>query len=274
MATQTKTEPSEPILTEENYYSQEMNNKYMSVHTYFEYAGTLGRVGCEARAEAIRKGEWVNETSEAMLVGSYVDRAIEGTLESFKKEHPEIFTMKGELKAQYKLAETMLERMRRDDYFMRTLSGDKQTIMTAYMFGCEWKCKIDSYIKGKAIVDLKTSTDLHKSWRIAEGYASVPEYWGYTTQLAIYQEIVRINTGEKLPCYLSFVTKEKCPELVVVQVDQETMDKCLEEVEANMPQIIALRNGEIEPTRCECCDYCKSTRVLHHAIGITDLIGV
>ena len=56
---------------------------------------------------------------------------IEGTLASFKKEHPEVFTSTGELKAAYKKAEELIARIKRDKYFMKYLSGEKQTIMTA-----------------------------------------------------------------------------------------------------------------------------------------------
>ena len=91
------------VLTADNYYSKEANEHYMSFHTYLQYAGHLGVQACEAKAEAIRKGEWnEGEKSKAMLVGSYVDSYFEGTLDKFKAENPQIFTQKGELRADYK----------------------------------------------------------------------------------------------------------------------------------------------------------------------------
>lgn len=263
-----------PKLTNENYYDPEVRSQYMNVHTYLDYVGSIGRMGCEARAEALRKGEWHEEKTLAMMVGSYVDSYFEGSLEQFKEENPDLFTKQGELKAPYKRAEVMIERCTKDDYFMATMSGEKQVIFTAEMFGATWCCKLDSYIPATAIVDLKTTSDLHKSWRVPDaGYVSCVEYWGYTTQLAVYQEIVRINTGKKLPCYLSFVTKEDSPEICVVNVDQQTLDHALNEVRMNMPQILAVRSGELEPIRCECCDYCKATKQLKHAISMYDLIS-
>lgn len=262
------------ILTNENYYDPAVRSQYMNVHTYLDYCGSVGKQGCEARAEAMRLGEWVEETTQAMLVGSYVDSFFEGTLDKFKVDNPEVFTQKGELKAQYKRAEKMIERCLKDDYFMATMSGEKQVIFTADMFGTRWCCKLDSYIPDTAIVDLKTTADLHKSWRVPEaGYVSCVEYWGYTTQLAVYQEIVRINTGKRLPCYLSFVTKEDNPEICVVNVDQQTLDHALNEVKMNMPQVLAIRNGDLEPIRCEKCDYCKATKKLKGAISMYDLIN-
>lgn len=307
-----------PKLTNENYYDPEVRSQYMNVHTYLDYVGSLGRQGCEARAEALRKGEWKEEDkSLALMVGSYVDAFFDDSLEQFKAEnpelfaysdeitdkeglkerHPELFTRNGNLKSEwslvklkanypdeitttwrlkapYRQAEKMIARCLEDDYFMATMSGEKQVIFTADMFGATWCCKLDSYIPDTAIVDLKTTSDLHKSWRVPDaGYVSCVEYWGYTTQLAVYQEIVRINTGKKLPCYLSFVTKEDSPEICVVNVDQQTLDHALNEVRMNMPQILAVRSGELEPIRCECCDYCKATKKLRHAISMYDLIS-
>lgn len=265
---------SEFILTPETYYSKEADQRYMSVHQYLSFVGHLGVVGCEAKAMAILKSEWEEPTTTAMLVGSYVDSYFEGTIDAFKSEHPECFTQKGELKASFKQAEKMIARCEKDTYFMSTLEGEKQVIMTGYLFGCEWKIKMDSYIPGKAIVDLKTSSDIHKSWKVQDyGYVSFVEYCGYTIQLAVYQKIVEINTGKKLPCYISVVTKEESPEIKVIHVDQMTLDHALNEVGMNMESVLMVKNGETEPIGCGKCDYCKSVEVLTKPISYMDLIA-
>lgn len=264
---------SDFVLTADNYYSAEADKRYMSVHQYLDFVGHMGVQGCEAKAVAKLNEQWQEETTTAMLVGSYVDAYFEGTLDEFMKEHPDCFTQKGELKATYKKAEKMIARVEQDEYFMKSLSGDKQVIMTGYLFGCEWKIKMDSYLPGEAIVDLKTSADIHKAWKVQDyGYASFIEYWGYTLQLAVYQKIVEINTGKKLPCYISVVTKEDVPDYEVVFVDQLTLDHALNEIEMNMPTVLMVKNGDVEPVRCEKCDYCKSTKVLKGAIHYQDLI--
>lgn len=264
------------ILTPDNYYSPEADKRYMSVHQYLDFAGHMGVCGCEAKAMAKLNEEWQEETTTAMLVGSYVDAYFEGTLDQFKEEHPDCFTKTKPygLKAPFKQAEKMIARCEKDEYFMSTLAGEKQVIMTGYLFGCEWKIKMDSYIPGKAIVDLKTSADIHKAWKVQDyGYASFVEYWGYTLQLAVYQKIVEINTGKKLPCYISVVTKEDSPEIAVIYVDQMTLDHALNEIEMNMPSVLMVKSGDVEPVRCEKCDYCKSTKVLTGPINHQDLIS-
>lgn len=261
-------------LNQETYYLPEMNQKYMSVHTYFDYIGTLGFPGCEEKALAKLNGMYEEEVTTPLLVGSYTDAYFEGTLDRFKEAHPDCFTQKGELKAPFKQAEKMIARCEKDEYFMKFLSGEKQRIFHAELFGCEWKCKLDSYIPGKAIVDLKTSANIHKAWRIPDlGYCSFVEYFGYTTQLAVYQKIVDICTGEKLPCYIAVVTKEDSPEIAIINIDQISLDDALEKVRMNMPTVLAVKNREVPPTRCEQCDWCKATRKLTKPISMTDLIN-
>jgi len=263
------------VLTADNYYSSDANWRYMSVHQYLDFVGHMGVHGCEKRAMASLNGLYEKEKSTAMLVGSYVDSYFEGSLQQFKAENPEIFTQKGELKANFKQAEKMIARAEKDEKFMAYMSGDKQVIMTGYLFGCDWKIKIDSYIPGKAIIDLKTTADLHRAWRVQDyGYASVAEYWGYTVQMAVYQKIVEINTGDKLPCILAFVTKEDSPELKLCYIDQMTLDHALNEVEMNMASVLMVKNGEVDPIPCGKCDYCKATEPVEEVINIADLIEV
>ena len=261
------------VLTADNYYSAEANWRYMSVHQYLDFVGHMGVRGCEKRAMAALNGEYEKEKTTAMQIGSYVDAYFEGTLEEFKEKNPDVFTQKKELKSSFKLAEKMIARAEQDEKFMAYMSGEKQVIKTGYLFGCDWKIKIDSYLPGKAIVDLKTTSDLHRAWRVQDfGYASVAEYWGYTVQMAVYQKIVEIDTGEKLPCILAFVTKEDSPEIKLCYIDQMTLDHALNEVEMNMASVLAVKNGDTEPIPCGKCDWCKATEPIREVINIANLI--
>lgn len=261
------------VLTNENYYTREANERFMSFHQYESFAGGMLVRGCEERAMAELREEWKEETSEAFLVGSFVDSFYEGTLDKFKAEHPECFTQKGELKAPYKKAEKMIERCLQDEFFSQCMSGEKQVIMTGYFAGTEWKIKIDSYLPDVAIVDLKTSANIHKAWKIEDyGWASFVEAFNYDKQLAIYQKIVEINTGKKLPCYIAVVSKEEYPEIEVINISQSALDNALNQIVMNMPSVLAVKNGEAEPIRCEHCNYCKQTKKLTGPISMLDLI--
>ena len=261
------------VLTAENYYSKEANKEYMSVSQYKDFAGTYGKMACEFSAVEKLEERWEQKKTTPLLVGSYVDSYFEGTLEEFKKENPEIFTQKGELKANYKQAERIIARMERDPLFMQYMSGEKQVIMTGELFGAEWKIKIDSFVRGIAITDLKVMASITKlEWVKDIGYLDFVRYWGYDIQGAIYQEIVYQNTGERLPFYIAAGTKEEEPNIEVIQVTQNYLDEAKHMVETNMPRILRVKNGEAEPDRCEMCDCCRHTKVLKRPISITNLI--
>ncbi len=261
-------------LTAENYYGKEANKVYMSVSQFKDFAGTYGKMACEFEAIEKMEERWQDEPSTAMLVGSYVDSYFEGSLEEFKKKNPDIFTQKGELKANFKQAEEIIARIEKDAYFMKFMSGEKQKIMTGEMFGANWKIKMDSYLEGIAIVDLKVMASIRDlKWVKDLGYLDFVRYWGYDIQGAVYQKIVEINTGKKLPFYIAAATKEKEPDIQIIQITQNYLDEALSVVEANIGRILRLKNGEIEPDRCEVCDCCKHHRVLTAPISILDLVA-
>lgn len=274
-------------VTQENYYSPEINQEYMSFHTWLSLHGSDGLVACEAKAMAELNGEYEEDRDNtAFMVGSYVDAVIAGSeeeLEQFKKEHPEIFVSvgknKGELKATYKMAEKMIERCKRDELFMAYMSGEKQRIFTAEMFGCKWKCKLDSYMPGKWIADLKTTRSIHKQFPVPDiGYVDFISFYGYVYQLAIYQEIVRLCTGEKLPCFIPMVSKSNHPEIKIAHIDDIALFDALTEVKRSCENtsLLDVWRGNVEPLRCESpsCNYCVDTEILTEVVNYRDLIGV
>jgi hypothetical protein len=259
-------------LTAENYYSQEANREYMSVSQFKDFAGTYGRLACEFAAMEKLEERWKDEETTALLVGSYVDAYFEGTLEWFKAEHPALFKKDGGLKAEYVKANEIIARIERDKYFMKYMSGQKQVIMTGELFGAKWKIKIDSYIPKVAIVDLKVMASITElKWVKDLGYLDFVRYWGYDIQGAVYQEIVRQNTGDKLPFYIAGATKEKEPDIRIIHVTDNYLQEALSVVEANMPRILRIKSGEYQPDRCELCDCCRHNRVLTKPISIMDL---
>jgi len=264
-------------LTENNYYSQEADKVWMSVSQYKLFAGAIGLHGCEARAMAQLKREWEPETTKSMLVGSYVDAWFEGTLDAFKASHPEIFKKDGDLYADYKQADRIIERAKRDKMFMGFMSGEKQKIFEGELFGCKWKIKMDSYISGEAIVDLKVveqvfdenkANEPRLMWVKDLGYIDWMRYWGYDLQGAIYQEITYQATGERLPFFIAAIDRQKEPGIGIFHIDEQVLREARRRIEFNMPRIIALKKGLEEPDRCELCDYCKHTKVLSSVIHI------
>lgn len=260
-------------LTAENYFSPEALTEYFSVSQYKDFIGTMGQRGCEAQALAKMRGNWKPELSTALLIGSYVDAHFEGTLDVFKAQHPEICKKNGELLAAFEHANTVIARIERDPYFMKYLSGEKQVIFTGEIFGVQWKCKLDSLIRGICATDLKVMRGIRESfWAKDAGYMSFVEFWGYDIQAAIYQKLTEINTGKQLAFYIAAATKETYPDIEIIGFTQNDLDNVISTVAPNIERIKQLKLGKIEPDRCEDCDYCKATKVLTKPIHFSELI--
>lgn len=259
-------------LCAENYYSSVANYEYMSVSVYKDFIGTYGKAACEEQALAKLKGTWTEEKTTALLIGGYVDAYFEGTLNEYMQANPQIFKKDGTLKSEYLHANTIIKRIERDSYFMRTLSGEKQVIMTGEIGGVKWKIKMDSYLSEIAIVDLKIVESLFKlKWVPDIGYLDFVRYWGYDIQGAVYQEVVWQNTGKRLPFYISAATKEKVPRISVIQIPQSVLTDALKGVEIALPHVLDVKYGRVKPMRCGLCDYCAETHVITRPISLFDL---
>lgn len=261
-------------LEESTYYSSEANKEYMSVSQYKDFVGTPGHAGCEFCAMKKMNGTWSEGMNNAMMIGSYVDHYYEGTLEPFKAEHPEIFKKDGTLKAEFMKAESVINRINKDEYFLKYLAGDKQVIMTADLFGTPWKIKMDSYFPGVCIVDLKVMQSIREMYYSRQfGYMDFIRYWGYDIQGAIYQAVVEKNTGKKLPFYIAAASKEYEPDIQVIQITQNYLDDALESVKANLERVIDVKKGKVMPCKCGACACCRHYKKLSHVIGIQDIIN-
>lgn len=254
------------MLTQDNYYEDK---------SYFSVSLFKGFQKCPACTMAKLRGEWQEEKSKALLLGSYVDEALTGTEKSFQQfqiDHAEdIFKRTGGKYAEFVQADETIERIRKQPLMMHYLTGEHQRIMTGEIEGVPFKIKMDCYRPHEFISDLKYMASL----RSPNLFEPMIKYWGYDLQAACYQEIVRQNTGETLPFIFDVATKEKPAHLAVGQISQFNMDDALEVVRKNIKRYQAIRNGEIEAPRCEDygCDYCTTTKMITQAID-TDLFGM
>lgn len=215
------------------------------------------------------------EMTESMMIGSYVDAYISGTLEQFKDAHPEIISSKGatkgELKAGFKNADLICEYLGTKKTFTQFMSGEKQVVMTGEIAGVPFKIKIDSYSAGIAINDLKCMASVtNKNGE----YIDFISPWGYDVQMACYQEIVRQNTGEKLPCFICAVTKETPINSVIVGIEQPYLDIALYRVQESIEHFYDVKMGKIEPIGCNKCDYCISKRPDTEIVSFSSLLNI
>lgn len=242
-------------LTKRNYFSKKANKHFMSVSQFKSFEK------CPNAALAEIKGKYEREKTTALLVGSYVDSYFEGTLANFIKHNPEIFKKDGTLKADYVQAEAIIQRILKDKLFMEYLSGKKQVIMSGEINGVPVKIKIDSLHPDK-IVDLKVMKDFESVYTAENGLCPFFEAWGYDLQGAVYQEIVRQNTGEQLPFYIAAATKEKVTDIDVIHIPQNMLDFALDRFKRDVETYDAMKKGVIEPDHCNKCEYCKISKVL------------
>lgn len=121
------------IVTEANYFSSEMEWYYTGSSQIKSF------MKCEAATMAKLRGEWIEEKTISLLVGSYIDAYYEGSLDIFKEQNPEIFKKDGSLKSDYVKAEEIIERLQRDKLFSKYMSGEKQVIFTRRNRKCSYK---------------------------------------------------------------------------------------------------------------------------------------
>ena len=263
-----------PIVTAENYFSTECNMAYMGSSQFKAFQR------CEAAALAEASGNYKPETTDAMLIGSYVDAYFSGEMPLFQAQHPELFKKDGSLKSTFLHANDIISRMEEDELYMLLMSGKKQVIKTGTIAGVPFKIKIDSLLDSYtcaviankfpdaapalgmldgAIVDQKVMRDMAQVWNEDfTGKVSFVEGWGYDLQGAIYQAI----DGRMLPFILAVGTKEDSPDLAAINIPDADLEAKLHEVEDLAPRYQAIKEGRIAPVPCGKCPYCRARKKL------------
>lgn len=267
------------ILNDDNYYSLEANQQYMNYSQYKDW------LDCEAMAYAKIWGGWSEPENEAFLIGKYVHSWSEGpeALEKFKKDNPELFLTrdstggkKGDLKADYKIANKIIDSLQADPMCMLALEGQKEVIFTAEFGGCMWKVKHDVYNPEKSrFADIKVMKSLHDKYWLENDkcYGNFIEYYKYVGQFAVYAEIEKRATGREniLEPIMIAVTKEKPPDKAIINFDNNSLRYYLEEIEFHLEHILKVKSGEIAPARCEKCEYCRETKRVTKVLHFSEL---
>ena len=275
-------------LNSKNYYTPNANSEFMSVSQFKSFNR------CEAAALAELKGEFERPKSKALLLGSFVDEMLTGTKKSrisfilenraelFQKSSKiskysdeeflallndyqvDIFDSDNKPYAEIVQALETVEKIKRQRLMMQHFKSKHQTIMTGEIAGVPFKIKMDNYKPGEFIADMKYMASL----RSPNLFEPMVKYWGYDIQGAVYQQIVYENTGKRLPFYLDIATKETPSHLAIAEIKQYDLDEALEKVKALAPRYQAIKNGYIEPNRCDEyeCSYCTETNIITEPI--------
>lgn len=251
-------------LTNENYYTQEMNLEYMSASQFKDF------MKCEREAIAKLSGEIAEEPSSAMLFGSYVDAYFSGELEQFKENTPQLFKKDGSLYKDYEKVNDVIAAIESDPLMLKYLNGKHQVVMTGEIAGVKFKIKVDSLLPD-AIVDQKIMSSYKELvWVERDGRNVKTDFvdaYGYDLQGAIYQEIVRQNTGKQLPFILAVATKEENPDKALIQIDQYWLDRALELVKELAPRFDLIKQGLVVPVGCGRCPTCRKGLMCHEILS-------
>ena len=249
-----------------NYHSTEMNKQYMSVSQFKTF------LECPDRMLAELYGLAEDKKSTAMLVGSYVDAYFSGEIDEFKAAHPEIINSRtGALKSDFQHAEKIIKRARSDEFFMEFINApNKQVIMTGWVFGHEWKIKVDALHEDK-IVDFKVMKDMEPIWKNHERMTFV-DAWQYPLQGYIYREVVAQHLGKKLPFYLAVMTKEEEPDIAVIEIPEWRLNAEEAIVKHYIDEYATVKEGKTLPRHCGKCAWCKRTKLLTKVTSYEDLV--
>lgn len=217
---------------------------------------------CETKALAYDKGDYKMKPTSAMKASSLADVLLTGDEEAqikFMEKNPDMYTLKGELKAEYKKIINCVERAKQDKEFMKYMKGVTQVELEGEIGGVPVKGIID-VLNENFITDLKAVKDFKKEWDSKHRqWVTWVQYRNYFVQGAIYRELYYQNTGTYLPFIIAALTKEEHSERAIITFPDDALDEALEYFTSSMQRIAMLRAGEAEPNRCMKCDYCKDT---------------
>ncbi|MED1801328.1 PD-(D/E)XK nuclease-like domain-containing protein [Brevibacillus porteri] len=265
-------------LNKSNYYSTEANLHYMSGSQLKSFLPAYE--GCEAKAMAKIRGEYVEPPKDAFDEGHYLHAWNEGTLDEFKVNNPSLYSTRapsvGQLKSNFQHCNKMIKILESDPLVMKALAGKKEVIMTAELFGVPWKIMIDSYQPEVGIFsDLKALKDIGGKWwnKETQCYENFLDHYGYTLQMAVYAEVERLVMGRDkwLIPHIVVVTKQDLPDYEIIYFDYDVIEASLQIVKNKIERVKSIKSGLVPPVRCEKCEYCRGTKRINRIKHYSEL---
>ena len=207
------------------------------------------------------------EDKQCFLEGALFEALVAGDSKLFMAKHPELISSRGatagQLKSNFAKVVKSAEKFNSQEFFRKIIDKcEKQVVLTGEINGVKVKCCLDLFDKEtNSIYDIKCMKDFKEQWS-SEEKAYTPWYYtyGYVLQLAVYREIVRQNFGEPKQIGLLAATKEDTPDIQAVSFSSELLDLELEEFKMYVTKYDKIKKGLLNPDKCGCCEYCKSTK--------------
>lgn len=250
-------------LTYDNYFSVEADKYYMSVSQYKNFQK------CSAKAMNDLNFD-INEHKESFIEGELFEALTIGDKDLFFAQHPELISSqgptKGQLKTNYKKVLKAAEKFNEQEFFKEIINGSKkQVILTGVINGIKIKGKLDLLnLERKLIPDIKCMANFNDEWDKKEKCYKPWYYtYDYVLQLAVYQELVRQNFGVECNVCLLAATKEETPDISAPAFNNKLLNIELEEFSNNIIYYDKIKKGLEPVVRCECCDFCKQTKIIN-----------
>lgn len=242
--------------------------------THFSASQWRSWMECEARTLAYIKGEWVQPKTEALLVGSYVDRALTAPdeLDAWIQENrDEVFDAKGKKYAAFNNADRMIERVKADEFWQQLAKvGKFQDVIEGEIGVTKWAYMADVLIDAPSnatLLDLKTTADFDDDYMRDESGKWTKGHWidaaGYWRQLAIGRHLFKQRYGVVPLCGIVAAKKPSSKDkpiglgMWVMDNELRLMGE-ISRIEELLPRVVAVKGGEFPPTKCGKCDYCLS----------------
>lgn len=261
------------MITIDNYYSVDIQMAYVTNSQIKDFFGCPAKKGCPAKALAKIRGEYVEEKTDALLIGGFVDAHFDGSLEYFKEKNSGyLFSSKKPfgLLAKFRVASELIGFLEKDPVFMEYVAGDKQTILQGDIEGIPFLGRLDVNADD-FITDIKVIKDMNPVYCKPDGWMNFVDAWGYGDQLAIYQHLVFNETAVLKDCYLAVGTKEKTPDKEVVHIPNAYLEERMFGVLLKAAEVQRIKSGEKEAEHCGACDYCRSKKMLERPVSLYDL---
>lgn len=239
---------------------------------------------CEAAALAKIKDDWQPSSDPtSLLVGNYVhsyfesEEAHQKFVDENKKEMiSSRGKTKGQLKSDYKVADSCIETLSNDDFFDQVYGpGKKEVIVTGEINGRLWKGKIDSLVLDQGyFCDLKTVDDIHKRhWNEAEhNWDNFIFDRQYEMQMAIYEELIKQTFDVDCEPFIFAVSKQTPPDLAAFHFESDEaqfrMQGAIDMIAQRQDRYWQILMGETKPEYCGHCEYCRSQK---HLNGFQDI---
>ena len=268
-------------VTSDNYFKTEINKKYLSVSTIKSIQE------CEVQANAKLHKGYVAPGKNVFVQGHYLHSWNEGTLEDFKAKNPSLYSTRGatagQLKAEFRKINDVIEFLEQDKNFMAALAGEKEQIFTGKLFGIPFKIMVDSLnIKNGFFTDLKFMKSIRdKFWNSeTKERENFVEHYNYVLQMAVYQAVIKKNTELLLEPYIAAVDKTAlgstggATDKELISFEQEDLDIVLKALEKDLEHIVKVWKGEVKEKDlkgCGVCNYCKSIRKIEKPIDWKEL---